>query len=148
MIHSIESATTCNLFFLQQYGRQIITNIVETDQLNDFCRKLYDSSIAFRETVFAVFIDKKNNVVGVIKAGEGDAHSCIYDKMLIIRTAILLNSYDIILCHNHPGGDVRPSQTDIKSTRSLNRKFKPLNIKIIGDIILSGLNADYKYIEY
>ena len=57
----------------------------------------------------------------------------------IVRSALLYNSSALILVHNHPSGNVRPSQLDISSTKSLVQTCKPLNIKVHDHIIISNL---------
>lgn len=143
MLKQILTKTESNLFFLQRPNVQKIIEIKTSDQLNDFCRTLYDSSIAFRETVFALFFDNSGNCLGVIRAGEGDEYGSIFDTMLILRAAILLDAYFVTMCHNHPNGSLMFSKADSKSTKIVQKLLKPFAIELQREIILSGINNEY-----
>lgn len=143
MLGQILKKTESNLFFLQRPKVQKIIEIKTSDQLNDFCRTLYDSSIAFRETVFALFFDYSKNCIGVVRIGEGDEYGSIIDTQLLLRSAILLDAYSVTICHNHPNGSLMFSKADSKSAKVVQKLLKPFAIELQREIILSGINNEY-----
>ena len=60
----------------------------------------------------------------------------------IFRIAILSNASSIFICHNHPSGDTRPSEEDIKQTKKIGQIGNLLGINLIDSLIL-GDNGEY-----
>lgn len=135
-----------NQYFLQKPEIEVIATINNNKQLILFCRSLYDSSIDFRETAFALFF-KDNDCIGVLQAGSGNKNECVIDCDSILRTAILLDSENVIFCHNHPSGSVKQSKSDLKVDKLLTRKLNVVNIGYHYSIVLSGVNNNYGIYE-
>ena len=55
----------------------------------------------------------------------------------IVRQAVLTQAAGVIIAHNHPSGNVLPSQSDIKETEKLKKALKYLNISLVDHIIIS-----------
>ena len=136
------NTTYKNLYYLQQPEIEVIATIKNNDQLNLFCRSLYDSSIKFRETIFALFF-VGFDCIGLIKAGSGDANCSIQDSKYIIRVALLLGCEYVVVCHNHPNGMLIESKDDKRSRKHLKAMLNTIGIATGNDIILSGLNTEY-----
>ena len=142
LMHQLTNQTHRNLFYLQKPEINVIATIDTNDKLNAFCRSLYDTSISFRETAFALFfID--DECVGVMKAGEGGREKVALDFFSILKTAILLNSGNVIFCHNHPSGNLIESFSDKRSSSALRKMLKTVYITLSSSIILSGKNNDF-----
>ena len=60
------------------------------------------------------------------------------DSRTILRQALLKNAAAIILCHNHPSGNEKPSQADIGLTDNLRKACKLMDIPLLDHIILSS----------
>jgi DNA repair protein RadC len=56
----------------------------------------------------------------------------------ITHDALNMNAHSIILMHNHPSGDPKPSQSDIKQTRDIARILSPLGVDIDDHLIIAG----------
>ena len=54
----------------------------------------------------------------------------------IVHEALILNAYGIVLSHNHPSGDIKPSRTDIESTKNLIYMLNNLGIKLLDHLII------------
>jgi DNA repair protein RadC len=94
-----------------------------------------------REIFSVVLMTRSNQVLGIVKCGEGTPTSCIVDKQYVARLAILANAQAVILCHNHPSGNVNPSEIDIKLTKHLKEALKLLDITVIDHVILTQDNG-------
>lgn len=94
-----------------------------------------------RELFSVVLMNRANQVLGIVKAGEGTATYCHVDKQYVARLAILANAQSIILCHNHPSGNTKPSDADIKLTKEIVEAFKLLQINVIDHVILTPDNG-------
>jgi DNA repair protein RadC len=91
-----------------------------------------------REVMTALLLDRANKVLGLIKIGEGSATGCVVDEQYLLRAAILANAQGIIMAHNHPSGNLRPSEADVRTSKKIKQAAKLINIEVHDSIILSS----------
>ncbi|MGB4056714.1 MAG: DNA repair protein RadC [Alphaproteobacteria bacterium] len=90
-----------------------------------------------REHFRVIFLSKKNEMIADEILGSGTVdHAPAYPRE-IMKRAIELGATALILVHNHPSGDSRPSQADIDMTRNIIRAAEPFNILIHDHVIIS-----------
>ena len=111
--------------------------------LIDYCQ----TSMAFNqnEQFRALFLDKKNRLIAdeVLQEGTID-HTPVYPRE-VAKRALELGSSAIILVHNHPSGDPRPSRSDIEMTKTIVQAGETLGIVVHDHIIISrGDYASFK----
>lgn len=113
----------------------------------DILRAWYDNTGMFeqREMFTALFLNRANDFIGLIEAGSGNAFACVPDKKFILRAAILCNASSIILCHNHPSGNLIASENDKSLTMELKQASKLIDIEIVDHIILA---PDFGYLSF
>ncbi len=109
----------------------------------DYCR----TSMAFseREQFRILFLDRSNGLIAdeVQQVGTVD-HTPVYPRE-VVRRALELSATAIILVHNHPSGDPKPSRADIDMTQTLADIAKPLGIELHDHIIVGrGGHASFK----
>lgn len=108
-------------------------------RLMDYCR----ATLAHepREHFRLLFLNKKNELIAdeIQQSGTVD-HTPAYPRE-IMKRALELGATAIILCHNHPSGDAKPSKDDILMTDAVVAAGKPLNIMIHDHIIVSKNGA-------
>ncbi len=82
--------------------------------------ELYDDdTVDYKETAYALFLNKANNTIGWMKISEGGTSSTIIDQKIIFATALKCNASGIILSHNHPSGQLIASDEDRKMTERI-----------------------------
>lgn len=87
---------------------------------------------------FWVLLLKQNNaIIKTHKIGEGGITGTVADPKRIFKAALEHNATRIILCHNHPSGNLIPSPDDNRLTEKLRLAGKQLDIEIIDHIIVS-----------
>ena len=75
--------------------------------------KIYDDdTLDYKETAYALFLDKANKTIGWLKISEGGTSATIVDPKIIFVTALKCNASGIILSHNHPSGQMKASYED------------------------------------
>jgi DNA repair protein RadC len=89
------------------------------------------------EVFRVIFLDKKFQIIEdeLINIGENDAVKI--DTKIIVKKALILHSSSIILMHNHPASDAKPSNSDIKTTKEIIDSLKNLEIKVIDHLIIA-----------
>ncbi len=92
------------------------------------------SSLA--EEMFGILcLDTKNNITGAFEVSRGCLDCCIVHPREIFKRAMLVNSASVILFHNHPSGEVEPSEEDKSITTRIVDAGKILGIRILDHII-------------
>lgn len=84
-----------------------------------------------------MFLNSKNRITGFKTIFSGGQNSAQVDPKIIFRNALLFGAVSIILIHNHPSGDVEPSEDDLEMTHKLKLAGEFLNIKVLDHIIIS-----------
>ena len=113
-------------------GRPILNSWT---RLMDYCM----STMAHEKNEYfrILFLNKKNELIADEIQGSGTVdHTPAYPRE-ILKRALDLGSTAIILMHNHPSGDPKPSQADIELTRLIIRAAEPFNIAIHDHVIIS-----------
>ncbi|MDQ8141535.1 JAB domain-containing protein [Chryseobacterium sp. CFS15] len=105
-------------------------------------RQYFDSDeIDYRESFFALYLNQSSKVLGIRKISESGISSTIVDIRIIMQTALLCNASSIIVAHNHPSGNLKPSNEDLKITKNIKNASEFLNIKLLDHCILTS--TDY-----
>lgn len=90
------------------------------------------------ETMRVLFLDNSNHLLKDQEFGSGSPRKLIVHPRCILKRALELNASAIILVHNHPAGDMQPSQSDIKFTMLIKSLCHELEIKLHDHIIIAG----------
>lgn len=88
------------------------------------------------EKVMAVFVDTKNQVIKKEFVFEGSLNYSIIEPRDLIKRVLSLDSSGFFLVHNHPSGDVTPSEEDVKVTRKIKEICLNLGIRFLDHLIL------------
>ena len=94
--------------------------------------------IDHKEFFYVAFLNQKNDVLAISKIAEGGLTSCLVDQREIFQMALKLNAVCIILSHNHPTGNLKPSESDKRLTKAFCESGKILNIQILDHLILTS----------
>ena len=95
-----------------------------------------------REILLSVMLTVKNDLIGVETVSIGSITASTTTPRNIFKSAILSNAVAIIICHNHPSGELIPSKNDIEITKQLIDAGELLGIKVLDHLIVS--NQGYK----
>ena len=96
------------------------------------------------EEVWAIFLDRKAKVINQQMLSKGTLTQTSIDCRTVLRNALLVNAASLILLHNHPSGDPRPSQSDILFTVKLRKACSLMDIQLLDHIII-GENEFYSF---
>ena len=105
----------------------------------DIFREHFDADeMDYRESFFALYLNQANKVLGIKKISECGISSTLVDVRIIMQAALLCNASGIIVCHNHPSGNLNPSIEDIKITEKIKEAAKFLDFSVLDHIILTS----------
>jgi DNA repair protein RadC len=103
-----------------------------------FFKQLLDSPT---ESLGVIVMDVKNLPIGHYIASEGTPDASLVDPRNVFSIAMQLMATTIILCHNHPSGDLSPSPEDFAVTKRMMEAGSILNIRVLDHIVI-GRNPD------
>ncbi|PKK38200.1 hypothetical protein BWI96_02595 [Siphonobacter sp. SORGH_AS_0500] len=96
------------------------------------------------EEFWVLLLNRANHVIRPVQISTGGVAGTVADPKLIFRHALEHLSSGIILAHNHPSGNLQPSQADKDLTRKLKEAGKLLDIPVLDHLIIS----DQKYLSF
>jgi DNA repair protein RadC len=95
-------------------------------------------TILCQEEFIILYLDQANNCKGIYKMCRGGISSVTADIRIILSVALKCLAVGIIISHNHPSGNTRPSAQDIQLTEKLVQGSKILDIALLDHIILTA----------
>ena len=90
-----------------------------------------------REMFLSIMLTVRNDLIGVETVSIGSVTASTTTPRDVFKSAILANAVSVILCHNHPSGDLTPSGEDIRITKQLIEAGEMLGIKVLDHLIVS-----------
>lgn len=105
----------------------------------DVFRSHFDAQqMDYRESFFALYLNQANKVLGIKKISECGISSTLVDVRIIMQAALLCNASGIIVSHNHPSGNLKPSSCDIKITAQIKEAARIMGMSLLDHFILSS----------
>lgn len=98
-----------------------------------------------KEAFVVAFLNTKNRVIDHEVVSLGTINSSIVHPREVFRNAIVNKANAVILCHNHPSGDLTPSSEDINTTKRLKETGNLLGIQVLDHLIINGINQHDVY---
>jgi DNA repair protein RadC len=92
------------------------------------------------EEFWVLFLNRSNKMISKSKISQGGITGTVTDIRLILKTALDQLATSIILCHNHPSGNLQPSDADISITRRLKESAILMDISLLDHLIIAGRN--------
>lgn len=104
----------------------------------DIARFLQTKLKDHRREVFGVlFLNRANKINHFEIVSEGGITGTVADPRVILRKALEQDAVNIILCHNHPSGSLKPSRADEQLTAKIKEAAGYLDIRVLDHIIVS-----------
>ncbi|MFO8130292.1 MAG: DNA repair protein RadC [Bacteroidales bacterium] len=89
------------------------------------------------EQFWTILLNRANKVIRKIYISEGGLSGTVADPRKIFKKALENHAASIILCHNHPSGNVKPSDSDIRLTKKLVNAGKVMDIDVLDHVIVA-----------
>ena len=94
-------------------------------------------TICYKEYFKVLFLNQANQVLGYTLISEGGITDTTVDVRVILQAALLTNSVALVLAHNHPSGNPRPSRQDMDITKQVKEAAKLMRITVTDHLILT-----------
>lgn len=89
------------------------------------------------EEMWIIYMNRQNKVLCTHKAGQGGMTSTVIDIRLVLKKGLELSATAMICAHNHPSGNLEPSDADKKITRQLKEAAAMMEIPVIDHLIIN-----------
>ncbi|MCB0521171.1 MAG: DNA repair protein RadC [Lewinellaceae bacterium] len=89
------------------------------------------------EEFWMLLLNKGNKVLGQEKISTGGTDATVVDSKVVFRKAIEGQAINLILCHNHPSGTLRPSPADLDLTKKLKQAGEIIGIQVLDHLIVT-----------
>lgn len=99
-----------------------------------------EGTICYKEYFKVLFLNQSNQVLGYTLISEGGITDTTVDVRVILQAALLTNSVAIILAHNHPSGNLKPSKEDLRLTKQVKDAAQLMRITVTDHLILSDVS--------
>jgi DNA repair protein RadC len=103
-------------------------------------RKIFNKmkdQLSLKEYSYILLMNRANKIIGYYRLSEGGITGTVVDVRLAFSVALKCLASSIILCHNHPSGQLKPSEADISLTKKFIEAGKLLDIAVLDHIIIT-----------
>lgn len=112
--------------------------ITSMENAYEFVYKLYsETTIGLQEQFFVVYLNQTNRVIGTFLLSKGGITSTVVDIRIMLSVALKIASVNIILSHNHPSGNIKPSRMDESITEKCKQAAELMDIKVLDHFIIT-----------
>jgi DNA repair protein RadC len=123
--------------------KKIQTNFQKVKIINsklayEFIKQFYGDDIEIFESFFILLLNRNNETIGYAKISQGGISGTIVDIRLIAKYAVESLCSSIVLAHNHPSGNLNPSEQDKNITSKIKDALNMFEISVIDHIILTS----------
>ena len=97
-----------------------------------------EGTIEYREYAKVLYLNQASEIIACNTISEGGLTETSVDVRLILQGALLTNATQIILAHNHPSGNLKPSSQDDMLTRNVKNACEVMRVHFADHLILSA----------
>jgi DNA repair protein RadC len=96
------------------------------------------------EEFWVLILNRSNQVIDKVKISQGGVSGTVIDTRMILKSAIEKLGSGLILCHNHPSGNIQPSDADKRITEKIKSAANYMEINLLDHLVI----ADKKYFSF
>lgn len=98
------------------------------------------------EEIWIILLDRRNRVIKEFRLTSGSSVASVFDTKMIIKRALLENAEGVVMCHNHPSGNLHPSPQDDNITRRLYAATRTMDLNMLDHVIIT-VDGFYSYAD-
>jgi len=104
-------------------------------------------SIEHVEEFKLMLLTRSNKVLGIASISKGGINGTVTDIRTILQYAIKSNASGIIICHNHPSGNLQPSESDQAITRKIKDSGLLMDVQLLDHLIITAEDNYYSFAD-
>jgi DNA repair protein RadC len=123
------------------------TKITNSKDSYELLKQMYDDdTLEYCESSIVIYLNRANNSIGWQKISQGGITGTVVDVRMVLATALKCGATGIILSHNHPSGNLFPSDADDKLTKQIFEASKIMEIQLLDHLIITS-EGYYSYAD-
>lgn len=143
----IGPAKAATLAAVFELGQRAVKEQLESEDMSD-AQRVYDylaSDMRYeeQENMVALLLDARHRLIKRVHIAKGTLSAVSCHPRDVFRAAIRYNASGIVLAHNHPSGNPKPSKADRHLTTELAKAAELLQIKLLDHIIIGSPSTEY-----
>lgn len=111
--------------------------IVTSREASEFIRNFYSDDLGIFESFFILLLNRNNNTIGYAKISQGGIVGTVIDATIIAKYCLEALAKSVILAHNHPSGNLVPSEADKEITKKIVATLKIFDCTVLDHVILT-----------
>jgi len=115
--------------------------------VNNLLKSIWSNKIEMQEEFCVLYLNKANRVLGWARVSTGGIAGTVTDTRIIFGIAVKSLASAVILAHNHPSGNLKPSDSDKAMTRKLKEAGKILDITVLDHLIITPEGGFYSFAD-
>jgi len=123
-------------YLKDRWGRKV--HLGNSDMAGQYTASLFAGKVD--ECVYVICLDAGNKVISSAVIQEGTVNETPVHPRKIAEEALRHKANSVIVAHNHPGGTLRPSNSDKEATKRVKEALKSLAVNLTDHIIVAGMN--------
>lgn len=132
----MQNIAEISISYSPKFKMSELSKVSSSSEAYDILVKNWEG-IVHVESFKIMLLNRANKVLGVTNISKGGVSGTVADAKLIYQAALKANASSVILAHNHPSGNLQPSQTDIELTKKIKAAGKFLDIAVLDHLILT-----------
>lgn len=128
-------------------GHAFLGQILNSSDVADFLKKTFSKdTIELQEIMLVLYTNRNNEIIGYYKHTVGGIHETVLDIRIVLSVALRCLAVGLVLAHNHPSGNPKPSKQDIQATEVLKKSAKLMDITLLDHLVLTN-NGYYSFAD-
>lgn len=121
------------------------TVITSSSQAYELINSLWNKeTINLQEQFAALFFNQSKKMIGWRVISTGNMTTCIVDIKLLVSLALHCMATHVVIVHNHPSGNLKPSQSDEDITKTIKDALKLIDVQLMDHLIITE-NGYYSF---
>jgi DNA repair protein RadC len=100
-------------------------------------RGIWSEKLNYIEQCYLLLLNRAGKLLGFCLISTGGTSGTVVDQKMVYQIALKTNAHSIILAHNHPSGNLKPSEQDHHLTKTIKEAGKFLGIPLLDHLILA-----------
>ncbi len=137
-IQSLFSVTEVELVYRNKVRPEDRLKLVDSTSVYDVLLHAWDmNKIELVEQFKIVLLDHSNSCLGISDISSGGVSACLVDPKIVFATVLKARASSVILAHNHPSCNLKPSPADIELTKKLKAGGALLDVSVLDHLIVT-----------
>ncbi|MCC6837884.1 MAG: JAB domain-containing protein [Bacteroidia bacterium] len=134
----METLSEISINYTPQFKLSECPIVISSKDADVQVRKVWSDKIHYLEESLMMLLNRANRLIGYTKLSIGGTTGTVVDLKVIFQTALKANAQSIILFHNHPSGNLKPSEADKTITKNIKEAGRLMEIPLLDHIIITS----------